>query len=217
MNHILLLRLFLSFLSVWNMCCAVSMAGVYAKHSVVALRSQLRQFGLKYVLCELTLAPLTFEHWDLVSPFLGPNWSLCKMWRNSLNVFLRYCVHKNGTSWATWKNYAPGYTCSQRGVVKIIKGHKPKRILFVNLHSLQLNFKQKMFRINLTRNETGGCFLVRPSTSSNTRLKTDIIRRSYSLSVWTGPRVPYSWKLHDKGQRYNASARAPSRRNQSNH
>lgn len=39
---------------------------------------------------------------------------------------------------------------------------------------------------------------MRPSTSSSTLLKTDIIRRSYSLSVWTDPRVPYSWKLDNR-------------------
>lgn len=170
----------------------VLIASVFAKHSDV----ELHPFG--FVCYVRSQWPLTFEHWNLVGSFLGPNWSLYKIWRNSLKVFLRYYVHKTGTSWATWKNNAPGYTWSQRGAMKIIKGQKPRRILFVNLHSLQLNFKQKVFRINLTRNETGGCFLVRPSTSSNTRLKTDIIRRSYSLSVWTGPRVPYSWKLHDR-------------------
>lgn len=49
---------------------------------------------------------------------------------------------------------------------------------------------------SLTRKDTGGCFLARPSTSSSTRLKTDTIRRSYSLSVWSAPWLPYSWKLH---------------------
>lgn len=173
------------------------MASVFAKHSDVALR--LNSFLLDWNTCYVRSHwSLTSEHWNLVSSFWGPNWSLYKNWRNSLKAFLRYYVHETGTSWATRKNNAPGYTCSQRGAMKIIKGQKPRRILFVNLHSLQLNFKQKVFRINLTRNETGGCFLVRPSTSSNTRLKTDIIRRSYSLSVWTGPRVPYSWELHDR-------------------
>lgn len=172
---------------VWNMCTI--------SRSVPSVNGQCYFILLCYVRSQW---PLTFEHWNLVGSFWGPNWSLYKIWRNSPKAFLRYQVHKTGTSWATWKSNAPGYTCSQRGAMKIIKGQKPKRILFVNLHSLQLNFKQKVFCINLTRNETGGCFLVRPSTSSNTRLKTDIIRRSYSLSVWTGPRVPYSWKLHDR-------------------
>lgn len=58
-----------------------------------------------------------------------------------------------------------------------------------------------MFRLDLTRNETGGCFLVRPSTSSNTWLKTDIMRLSYSLCVCTDPRGPYSWKLDQNQKR----------------
>lgn len=38
-----------------------------------------------------------FDHQNLISSWLNPSGCLCPMWRNRLEVFLRYCAHWNGT------------------------------------------------------------------------------------------------------------------------
>lgn len=43
----------------------------------------------------------TFKHQIKTNSSLSRSECLCKIWRNSLKAFLRYCIHKNGTNRGT--------------------------------------------------------------------------------------------------------------------
>lgn len=66
----------------------------------------------------------------LISSSLS-KWTFVQIWRNSLQVFLRYCAHKDRTDiWTTWKHNASGHDCHQWGGLKTAT---EKRQIFVPL------------------------------------------------------------------------------------
>ena len=78
----------------------VCMWCVYIYRYVYNLLSYLSYelLSAKKVFCEVTVT-MTFDQSNLTTSSLIPSGQLPQTWRNSLEVFLRYCIHKNETTW----------------------------------------------------------------------------------------------------------------------